>query len=396
MVFFLIASAMAIAVPATEQERQIDVGCGGPSINGATLEHLRSMPTGAWTVVPKEAVVHPLANTGEPLGYTRIRIQFRPCPGANERHYAIEKRSFLKRKFLGKHLEKSFSLSIKLSPTDVGVSPTLISVKRDSDSKGEKWATTSDNGNIPTPYFRIDRGSTVVLTPQILSKRDYNSEIGSGLIELITQASAAIAPKVPLITSENKKRFNDAAAFVDSQINSLLHVDIDEKTIVEADLNPGNQEQVLAIYSVWLPFANDVYGTSLHPIKPVGVWTVIAEPLRASMLGTTTTDHLAAAKLSPAAVLGFKVDSNKTVREALSGSQDVIAARDELVKAHEPETGDKAYRLCRLIQSQVEKLEMMTIDGAAVSWAYVKDLALTPKVENQAVAGCSRIGNFPS
>jgi hypothetical protein len=396
-IFAAAATAAALSPISAREDQVLSVACSSPSVNQATLEHLGSIPTEPWMVSLKDqgAPIVALANTGEILGYTRIRVDFRACPGADRRWYPAEKRFFLTRKFLGKHLEKSFQLSIKLSPTAVDVSPTLINIKRDSDSKGESWATVSDNGDIPTPYFRIDTGSKVLLTPAILSKRDYQSEIGSGILDLITKATAAIAPPVTLITSENKDRFNQAAAFVDSTINGLLHVEINEKAQQETALNPGTEGQVLAIYTVQLPFANDAYATKLHPEQPIGAWAVIAEPVRVSMFGTVTGGHLSGPALTPASVLGYSVAANKTVRETLSGAQDVVSARDELVKAADNEVEDKAYRLCRAIQNQAETLEMTPIDGGAIAWAYVRDLAFGNAKEGKASRGCARIGNYP-
>lgn len=396
MLGLMIAAAVAAQAP---QDGQSEANCAFPNLNPATLEHLVLSPTDG-VPVPRhpggeEQAFRITANTGKALGYTRIRAAYFPC-GTRARRYQEERRSGLKRFFLGKNAEKLLKLGLLLKPGDVKFEAPLTSLVRHSNKQGEDWSTSIHNDRILTPYFRVDLGSTVTLDIGVKSTRDYDATIGADMLDLINQASALIAPTTPLITAENKGRFNAAAAYLDKAIDGLLKVAIEEKALSDVQLSPGPAGAVLAVLTVNLPMANNTFANAAFPNRPLGQWVIYAERLRESMMGDVREGRVVRSTTSPAAILGYLVGEKKTLREALAGSKGVIAARDALVSENGTDVENKARILCRVIVAEAERLELAPADVGASAWAYLTDLALPRKKMGAAEPGCAEVELYPA
>jgi hypothetical protein len=245
------------------------------------------------------------------------------------------------------------------------------------------------------PYVRIDENTLVRIQADFTATREYNSSIGSDVIGLVKRASALISPAAPLITDQNRDRFNDAATFFDNTINGLLKVSVLEKpgrTFEIAD-RPGRQD--LAVVTLVAPWANDVYPSHQTTMVPVGQWTIYAEPLRRSMLAKVNDGGMiAAGSFTSATIMNFGVADNKTLGETLAGSSSVVAARDALVSAADTDAADPARVFCRSVQKEAESIGLAPIDAALAAWAAVADLALSDVKMSNANKGCDRIEHF--
>lgn len=393
MLSLLVAATVAANAPGINQNGN----CNVQNVNSATLQHLilspaKDVPVPAY---PREEIdIVERGNSGEALGYTRLRAAYMPCM-SYQRDYPKERRSGVNRYFFGKNAEKLLKLNVYLKPGDVKLEFPLTTMTRHSNKQGEDWATGVHNDRILTPYFRADRGSLVTLEASVKSTRDYDATIGADVLELIAKASALITPTSALITEENKGRFNDAAGFVDTAVEGLLKVAIEEKAITDLQLYPGKDGAVLAVITVSLPMANDTFPNSTFPNYALGQWVIYAEGLRQSVLGDVYNGTVRRLSTSPASVLNFLVAEKKTLREMLSGIKSVTAARDALVAAKGAENADKARALCRALATEAEGLGFAPADVGATMWAYLHDLALPTAKMTLAEPGCSGLERYP-
>lgn len=382
--------------------------CSDSHLNPATMVHLRISP-GSQGSAPDGQLVSrsngqfievSQGNGGKILGYTRIRILYRSC-GGEQRDYVGEKRDDIARFFLGKHAQKFLTIEAQVTPLDVKTSRPVASINRDSTKQGEVWDTQIENNGILFPYFRVDRSSLVNVTAKLHSAREYQSTIAADTLDIVQRASALISPTTALITTENKGRFNEAAGFVDTAVQGLLKVSIDEQVRYSVPLNPGVNGQVLGIITLRLPIANDVYRSKTDE-RMVGQWVIYAEPLRLSMLDDVNGNGpIRRTNVSAAAVLNYLVDDKKTLREALSGVQSLVTARDALVKtagntqSSAEDITDKARPLCRIVANESLSLGMTPVDAGAAAWAYLTDLALPKGKMKDAETGCGEVEFYP-
>lgn len=365
--------------------------CRADQLNPATMVHLR-MARGTSTK-GTEALVE--GNSGKILGYTRIRIFYRSC-GGDQREYLPERRGDLSRFFLGKHAKKILTINAHVTPLDVKANEPLASINRDSTKKGEEWSTDVDNNEVLLPYFRIDRGTVIALDAKLHSTRDYDSSIASDALDLVQRASDLINPTTALITTENKDRFNKAASFVDTAVNGMLKVSIDERVRLSSPVVTPQSGEVLAVITLRLPRSTDVYASAI-PERLLGQWVIYTEPARASMLDDVAFGQpIARNAISAAGVLNYLVDDKKTLREAFSGVKNLVSARDALVGASVAESRDKARTLCRAVAGEALALGLTPVDAGAAAWAYVADLALADAKMKKAEAGCAAVEFYPA
>ncbi|HVF38247.1 MAG TPA: hypothetical protein VNA29_09940 [Sphingomicrobium sp.] len=376
-------------------------GCNLEQINPATLVHLQmgNFQAAGHTDTAKMVTTSDLsisANGGKVLGYTRIGVRYKSCGGL--RDLTKERRDALKRFFFGKHATKLLTLKLHVRPLDVKATKPLASIKRDSDKKGETWATEIVNDEILLPYFRVDRSSTVAIEASVESDRAYDSSLAGATLDIVQRAAALINPTTALITTENKERFNSAATFVDGAVNGMMAVSIDEKANSRAALDSPMQKQTLAIITLKLPMANNTFGSTRFPMQEVGQWEVYAETYRPSMLADLTSPSpIPRNETSVASVLNYLVDDKKTIRESLAASKSLASSRDALVAATKPDdVTNKARTLCRAVASEAEALGLTPVDVGAVAWAYLADLALEPSKNSAAESGCSVVELYPT
>lgn len=390
------SSSFFILAVASVAQVQVSSSCQVRNLNSPTLQHLVFSPTAGVSVPAHrdERADVGFLNAGKALGYTRIRAAFVPCTG-NQRTYVDERRSGIKRYFFGKNADKLIKLTVFLKPVDVKWESTLGNLVRHSTKQGETWSTSFENDRIISPYVRADLGSVVTLDASVKSTRDYNATVGGDVLALISQASALITPTSTLLTKENKERFNQAATFVDTAIDGLLKVAIEEKLLTDIPLNPGQNGKVLAVITVNLPMVNNTFPNRRFPNRPLGQWVIYAEGLKQTMLGDIKEGELNPESTSPAAVLNYLVAEKKTLREALAGSKSVGLARDEVVKADKNSVGDKARSLCRAVEAEAESIGLAPVDVGGTMWAYLLDLALPSEKMGPAVSACRPMDHYP-
>ena len=402
MPFSLLVAAAAVvqAVPSS--------GCQQAHLNPATLVHLQVGPVPA-APAPEDHGVAQLGTMkagpivvagggGKVLGYTRISARYRPCGGG--RDLQRERRDILRRLFAGKHAEKVVTLDLHVTPLDVKASKPLLTIKRDSSTKGEGWSTDVVNSAVLLPFFRVDRSSTVAVKASLKSARSYETRAAGGALDLVERASKLLNPTTAMITEANKERFNEAATFVDTTIDNLLHVTIQETASSRIPLTNDSGEQVLAVITVSLPMANNSFASAAHPAQILGEWEIYAEPYRPSMMvDGESSATLAKAEAVPATVLNYLVDEKKTLREALAGSKSVSAMRDALaaakvVKGDAKAVEDAARTLCRTVTAEAEALGLAPVDAGAAAWAYVRDMALDGTKQGAADRGCAGVQHY--
>lgn len=406
----MIISALMAAAAVTNGEPKFF--CNGnevENLNPATMVHVRmqgaldeasgSGPNGAVSVASVPPAENSMAllrvgNGGAPYGYSRLRVSFTPC-NAQQRDIVPEKRLPLIRYFFGKQADKVLKLKVTVKPLGVSSSTTLTSIHRKSSKTGEDWVTEVENDGVLLPYFRVDANSLVRIEADFQSTREYNSNISSESLGIIKRASALISPAAPLITAQNKDRFNDAANFVDSSINGLLKVSITEKPSLATFISPNGKKQPLAIVTLVAPWANDVY-PERGGLIPVGQWTVWADELRASLLGVHNQNALVPGSYTASSVMNFSVSEEKTLKEALAGSSSVTAARDALITAKGEEATDAGRTFCRTIALETDALGLAPLDVGIATWAALTDLALPETEMGHALTACSKVENFPT
>jgi len=283
-----------------------------------------------------------------------------------------------------------------VKPLGVSSSTTLSSIHRKSGKAGEEWITAIENGGVLLPYFRVDANTLIRVEADFESTREYNSSISADVLDIIKRASVLISPTAPLITSQNKDRFNDAANFVDNSINGLLKVSIAEKPGVTVPFKDGQADQTLAVITLVVPGANDPFPTLQSPMVPIGQWTITAEQVRTSMLGRKEAGSFVPGSYTASSVMNFGVAEGKTLREAFAGSSSVTAARDALIAAPSDKSKQPGRVFCRTIASEADGLGLSPMDVGIATWAALTDLALPDDKMAKALEGCSGVENFPS
>ncbi|HKC03312.1 MAG TPA: hypothetical protein VKC17_08420 [Sphingomicrobium sp.] len=404
MLSLLILSA---AITAQPEPVLLCNGIRVENINPATMIHVRLGEVGDQELAPqeggyaisaangaREVATALTGNAGVFYGYARLSARFTPCK-ADQRSLIPEKRDPISRFFAGKQVDKVLQIRVTVTPINVSSATTLAGIHRKSGKGGEEWSTDVENGMVLLPYVRIDENTLIRVQADFTATREYNSSIGSDVLGIVKRASALISPAAPLITDQNKDRFNDAATFFDSTINGLLKVSVLEKpgrTFAIAD-RPGRQD--LAVVTLVVPWANDVYPSAKSSMIAIGQWTIYAEPLRRSMLAKVDdAGQVVPGSFTSATVMNFGVAENKTLGEALAGSSDIIAARDSLVGAEVGDSTDSGRVFCRAVQREAERLELAPIDAGLAAWAALADLALPDAKMTNAMAGCNRIEHF--
>lgn len=400
-VAILVSADVHAATGSTLQEeinRAASEACRFDQLNPTTMAHIYM---GAGTPLPALAQRSAsswleFGNGGRIAGYTRIRIAYQPCD-KDQRDIGAERRTWLDRYFLGKHAEKLLTIDAHVTPLDVKTTRTLASIVRDSSKKGEVWSTQVDNDGILLPYFRIDHSTIVDVDVKLHSTREYNSSVAASSLDIVQRAASLISPTTPLITAANKDRFNDSATFVDTAVNGLLKVDIDEEVRSRVPLMLPDRGQILAVIALHLPRANDTYVSMKSPAHAVGQWVVYTEPETPSMLGPIGANGAISRKqITAAAILNYLVDDKKTLREALSGVQSLVTARDALVKATaDKDVTDNARSLCRIVTNESLSLGLAPVDAGASAWAYLTDLAFSDTKMNKSEMGCHSVEFYP-
>lgn len=396
------------AAVAAQVEPQLH--CNGQivqNINPATMVHLRlgladvepDPKAGGYALQPASDAVEVLTaassgNAGIFYGYSRLSVRFTPCD-AGQRSLVPEKRDVIRRFFAGKQVDKILQVRVTVTPKKVVSATTFAGIHRKSGKGGEEWSTGIENGTMLLPFVRIDENTLIHIQAEFTSTREYNSTISGDMLDLVKRASALITPSAALITDQNKDRFNEAANFVDSNVNGLLKVSVKEspgRTFALAD-KPGAQD--LAIVTLVAPWANDVYPSAKRPMVALGQWTIFAEPLRRSMMARVTEGGKPIpGSFTAATVMNFSIAEDKTLGEALAGSSSVATARDAVIGATHGKEAGPARVFCRAVQREAEGLWLAPLDAALAAWAALADLALPDEKMASAVEGCSPIEHF--
>ena len=404
-------SALLLSAAAVAAQAEPGLTCNGRpvgNINPATMVHVRldqvsaAPEEGGYALQPAsgaQEVVRPVSsgNAGVFYGYSRLSVRYTPCD-AVQRSLVPEKRDAITRFFAGKQVDKVLQVRVTITnPKRVSVATTFAGIHRKSGKAGEEWSTDVENGTVLLPFVRIDENTLIQIQADFTATRDYNTSIAGDVIDIAKRASAAISPAVPLVTDQNRDRFNEAASFFDRTLNGLLHVSVLEKPGRTFALANSSGGQDLAVVTLVAPSANDIYPSAQRPMVAVGQWTIFAEPFRKSMLAKVNDGGgPVPGSFTAATIMNFGVADDKTLGEALAGSSSVVAAHDALVAASEGDAADPARVFCRAVQREAEKLDLAPLDSALAAWAALADLALPDAKMDNAVAGCSRIEHFRS
>ncbi|HEX5257304.1 MAG TPA: hypothetical protein VFW35_00825 [Sphingomicrobium sp.] len=377
----------ASAAPVNENKgllanlRVTDDTDSGTASKGAGSNVLVSTP-------PPEAPAAPVQMLPD---YVRLMIKYVPCPAASDRVYGLESRGWLKRMFLHKKVGKILKVVAVVRPLGVNATKTLSEIDFDSGSKGENWTTNVDNNAVLLPYFRADNRALVGLDITFSSTRSYESGIASTTLDLAKRAATLISPTSSLITKDNKDRFNDAANFVDTAINGLLKIDVNESVHIDA---PPTAGKPLATIALFVPPADDPYLSHPERNHAAGEWQITSETLNGSIFPTASGDDK---RLSPAQIMNFRVSDDKTLKSALTASNNVQTARDALLKSKKgADVSDAALTLCRAIAAEADAQGFSNADVGRVVWAYLSDLALPTQSRSDAFTACAQVDHWPS
>lgn len=353
----------------------------GTASKGAVSNVLVSTPPPETPVVPMQVLPD----------YVRLMIKYVPCPAASDRVYGLESRWWLKRMFLHKKVGKILKVAAVVRPLGVNATKTLSEIDFDSGSKGENWTTNVDNNAVLLPYFRADDRALVGLDITFSSTRSYESGIATTTLDLAKRAATLISPTSSLITKDNKDRFNDAANFVDTTINGLLKIDVNESVHVDA---PPTAGKPLATIALFVPPADDPYLSHPERNHAIGEWQITAETLNGSIFRTASGDDK---RLSPAQIMNFRVSDDKTLKAALTASNNVQTARDALLKSKkDADVSDAALTLCRATAAEADAQGFSNADVGRIVWAYLSDLALPTQSRADAFTACAQVDHWPS
>lgn len=324
----------------------------------------------------------PLSALDGGQGYTRLRMQFVPCvyvrpKGAPNdqmrRSYLTEDRHWFRRLFAPKTVSKVLTIKTSLPTPNVSTVHTIATVGRDSSRRvGESWSTEVSNTRWLTPYFRVNSETIINVDINLAASTDYKASISADALDLIKRAAGVISPSATLITSLNKDRFNDAASFVDSSINSFFKESVTERSVNDFQINAGNQ--TLGAIFLNLPTAN----TTLGETTPVGVWLISTDRVIASVFHPAAADQASLANIvSAASIMNFQVGPAQTLQQALAARSNVTVARDAFIGANaDGNIQAAAAALCQAVSNEAEAIGLAPLDVRAVRWAYAETLAL--------------------
>jgi hypothetical protein len=362
----------------------------------ATNQVTESALPNSTTTPPAESI----GNGGDPVGYTRLNLEFTPCFTAKARDYPKEQRGFLKQWLAGKEIHKELSVKATIDPIGVSQTRPLVLVHRDSSTKGEAWNTEIGTHERLTRYFLVDNGTLVSLEFSFSESSKYTGSAVGTIFQLIQNAVGVIEPASTLITKENKEKFNAAAGFVDQTINGLMATDLKEKTTLERRIGGTDGEKALAHIVLFVPDANSTVRPGAAGYQPVGMWTIKTERILSALFGQVAPDgatgalRLVSGKLSAPIVMNFRVDDDKTLGEYLSGNTSVSAAKDAYLKDNS--RAGTAEALCSAVAFETGRLGFSPADVGGAVWAYAKTVEPVDQQHSKLQTACSKIERYPS
>jgi hypothetical protein len=390
---FLISSSAFAMVGAAQTALLGDTCLGGTDQTAATHAFLRLQAPAHANEPPRSgpAPLMSIGNGGSPVGYTRLKMDYVPCTSAKPRNYPGELRGPLKQWLLGKEVSKDLSVKATINPTGVSQTRHLLVLGRDSSKKGESWNTEIATNQQLTRYFLVDNSTMVSLEFAYVANSKYSAAMTGTILELVQKATALIEPTSTLITTENKKRFNDASTFVDQTISGLLATDVKEKTMLESRITNDSFANPLAQIVLYIPDANSTVRVR-GGYQPVGMWIVTADDVVPALLGPVARNglNLVAANLSAPTIMNFRVDDNQTLEQYLASRTSISAAKDAYLKADGKKGGDA---LCSAVAIEVGRLGLSPADVGGAVWAYAK--TLEPAASSNLQTACRAIDRYP-
>lgn len=361
------------------------------SRQASTLGYLRLVDAPSESTTD-ENITEAGGNGGNPVGYSRLWIQFRSCADAWKRLYPDETRDFLKRYFMGKQVSKILGVKATIDPTDVSKNLQLILVKRDSTKRGDMWRTEVTDKKVLLPYFLVDNSTVISMEFSLADSSTYESSVAGGIIEIAQKAAEAINPASTLITTENKDRFNKASSFIDGVMNGLLRREVAEILTTSFSLPLKRSEMKELSILILSPPTNK----TIHPdVRPVGIWTITAENLARSIFGDPIGDRLDSRKLSAPTIINYRVSDSKTLGEALAERPVVITARDAYLEADASKRSTAGSAYCKVISNEVAKIGFTPVDVGAAVWAAASLLPTNKSDQEKLMIACSQIDFFP-
>jgi hypothetical protein len=284
---------------------------------------------------------------------------------------------------------------VSLFPDDVSKDTALTNIVRESSKNGDEWDTDIVESDVIFPYFRVGQTTLITVAPSFLASSDYTTSVAGDILSLAQKAVALINPAVPLITAENKDRFTKAAGFVDETVNGLLHRSVKEHSVsvrIPTEMGPGGE---LAHVMLFSPPANRTI--DIGQPTPVGMWTIRAEPLIASLFGTSLQNgRLIASNLSSTSILSFRVADNKSLQESLLAKNAITIARDAYIQATKADDKAKAgAQFCSVVAIEAGKIGFAPADVGGAAWAMAVELEPEPTEKGKLLAACAEADHFP-
>lgn len=334
-------------------------------------------------------------------GYTRFVLHYLPCAGSL-RNYDSQRRDWVKRLFAGKAISKLLTVRASLpSPAIATVNP-IATISHDSGRKtGEAFSTEVSNQLWLTPYFRLNGPTNVGIDFSLNAATEYKTSVAGDALDLIKRASGLIAPTSALVTDVNKDRFNEAASFVDTSINSFLKQSVLERRKDDYPVVGGEKNLVAVALS--LPAMNKTLGNN----ATVGVWVVSTDRIISSVFYLAVTGgKLETKNLSAASILNFEVGAGISLRQSLASRAQLNQARDEFLHSEDEinSTGDTetkkewnvaARGLCSAIENEAQAIGLVPMDIGAVLWAYADTLPLEEGHLNAYFRACGAHPYYP-
>ena len=307
----------------------------------------------------------------------------------NERCYADEHQSWIKRLFVEKQISRVMSLKIQLQNPNVETTTTLASsgYSTKQKNKGESW-TTEFNGNLfLTPYFRIDGGSVARIESRINATSSSESQVSNTAFAIVQNGISLATPVSTLLTSYVAPDLTQSAKIMDGAITSLFSNELAEISVNEFPqitwFKSDSPEYSVAAVTGWFPSAHNMTDRNLYKI---GSWNIKTTSPVASVFNPKSinsgfslleSSKLALEHTTPSQILNFPITKDLTLKKVLQ-TDDAVTNALKMIK--DSAASDDSYKsLCTSIDEKAQAIGLNKYDAAALLWAFSHDSMLTIK-----------------
>lgn len=344
-------------------------------------------------------------------------------PGGKPLKY--EPRSWPMRALWGEESATNFSLLFKVDTHEQIAS--LVTIGRQSNTKGEKWGRTVSHSDLSFPYFLVRNDGTSSapkLAFRVKSDNTYQSQGFAAALSVALQVADKLVNEPIVVNSLASTSSRAKAKAADSAISQLFGTSIVEEHTTDRDLSGTVAPHTFSMGAagvtvrLLLPAQEGDYAGALIP---VGTWHVgfddpkpsifspirICTPMAAvatnycatdlAMARARVTTSLAASEvlaflLTPPPGAPITVETFLRTRPYVQSSMPLFASTDAGTQL-------RAYdSLCQNVVNDIVKLGLNDFDGRAVLWAAMKgmpDVVMASSVP--ATSSCRTLLNgFPA